>query len=232
MRLSWASLFALTILTIPAVAQSERPCVAGPAVTLSDRDGVTTKTVSFTGAFGKLTAHVFLPNITEPVPGIAFSYSSIQYPDSLTDLLPFARALARAGAASIMIDGTIDWHTPNDDFKRPSAEFNCAAQWLMASANLDPERLAIGGPIKFENAIPFGPFCSSQKHPCDPWVYVNYGFDDPMAVRATKLMKTPESQLHITPLVTNNFHLKEVELAWLLESASPPALAHRSIENH
>jgi hypothetical protein len=56
-----------------------------------------------------------------------------------------------------MIDGIIDWHTPNDDFKRPWKEYNCAARWLMANANLDRERLAIGGPIKFEDEP--SPFC-------------------------------------------------------------------------
>jgi hypothetical protein len=229
MRLSWAYILALIVISAPSFAQSEKPCLVGPTATLSDRDGVTTKTVSFTGAFGNLTAHVFLPDITEPVPGIAFSYSSIQYVDSLTDLRPFARALARAGAASIMIDGSIDWHTPNDDFKRPWTEFNCAAQWLMANANLDPERLAIGGPIKFGQELPFCP--SETERTCDPWIYVNYGFDDPRAVRATELMKTPQSQLHITSLVTGSFRLKDVQLAWLLDSAPPAALTQRSVGN-
>jgi hypothetical protein len=76
---------------------------------------------------------------------MAFSHPSIQYADALTDLLPFARALARAGAASIMIDGTIDWRTPNDDSKRPWQEVSCAAQWLMANANVDGQGLAFGG---------------------------------------------------------------------------------------
>ncbi len=230
MRLSWACLLALTAISAPSVAQSQKPCVAGAAATLSDRDGVTTKTVSFTGEFGKGTAYVFLPDNADAVPGIAFSYSAIQYEDSLTDLHPFARALARAGAASIMLDGTIDWHTPNDDFKRPWAEFNCAAKWLMANVNLDPERLAVGGPIKFGHELPFCP--SESERTCDPWIYVNYGFDDPMAVRATKLMKTPQSQLEMTHLVTYHFHLKDVEVAWLSETATPAPLANHFVENH
>ena len=229
MRLSSAYVFALIVISAPSFAQSEKPCVAGPTATLSDRDGVTSKTVSFTGSFGRLTAHVFLPDTAEAVPGIALSYSSIQYTDSLTDLLPFGHALARTGVASIMIDGTIDWRTPNDDFKRPEAEFNCAARWLMANANLDPERLGIGGPIKFENAASFCP--AQSKRTCDPWIWVNYGWDDPMAVRATKLMKTPKDQLHMTAFVTNNFHLNEVQLAWLLENDPPTAVAQRSVEN-
>jgi len=219
----WACFLALPLITVIGIAQSGKPCLAAPAATLSDRDGVTTKTVSFTGSFGKRTALAFLPDTEEPVPGIAFSQSSIQYSDSVTDLRPFARALARAGAASIMLDGTIDWRTANDDSKRPWVEFNCAAQWLMASANLDPERLAIGGPIKFGHESPFCP--SEGKRPCDPWIYVNYGWNEPNSVRATELMKTPQSQLQITHLVTESFHLNDVPLAWLSENASPPALA-------
>ena len=78
MRSSWACLLVLPLIATTCFAQSDKPCLAGPVVTLSNRDGVTTKTVSFTGSFGKRTAHVFLPDTTEPVPGIAFSYSSIQ----------------------------------------------------------------------------------------------------------------------------------------------------------
>ena len=225
MRSSWACLLVLPLIATTCFAQSDKPCLAGPVVTLSNRDGVTTKTVSFTGSFGKRTAHVFLPDTTEPVPGIAFSYSSIQYEDSLTDLRPFARALARAGAASIMLDGTIDWHAPNDDFKRPWVEFNCAAKWLMATANLDPERLAIGGPIQFGHELPFCP--SETERKCDTGIYVNYGWNEPMEVRTTEWMKTPQGQLKMTPLVTGSFHLKDVQLSWLMDNASPRALAQR-----
>lgn len=223
MRNAWARLFSLVLFAGICMAQPDKPCVASPAVTLSDADGVTTKTVSFSGSFGKLSAHVFLPDTAEPVPGIAFSQSTIQYADSRTDLLPFARALALAGASSIMLDGTVDWHTPNDDYKRSWSEFNCAAQWLMANANLDRERLAIGGPIQFEDQ----PFYSKGSNPdasSQAWIYVNYGWNDAMAVRATKLMKTPQDQLQMAHLVTLHFHLKEVELAWLSES---PAVAKR-----
>lgn len=223
MRYPGACLLSLLALAVICSAQSEKPCVASPAVTLSDVDGVTTKTVSFSGSFGKLTAHVFLADTAEPVPGIAFSQSAIQYADSRTDLLPFARALARAGASSIMLDGTVDWHTPNDEYKRPWNEFNCAARWLLANANLDRERLAIGGPIQFEDQ-PFYPSGSNPDASSQAWVYVDYGWNDPMAVRATKLMKTPQDQLHMTHLVTHHFHLKEVELAWLMES---PSIAKR-----
>src|SRR6516165_7966149 len=108
MRFRWVSVLSVLALAGFCLAQTEEACVASPAATVSHGDHVIAKTVLFTGDFGKMTAHVFLPDTTQPVPGIAFSQSAIQYSDSQTDLLPFARALARAGAASIMIDGTID----------------------------------------------------------------------------------------------------------------------------
>ena len=150
------SSFVIVLAIISSGAQTIPTCKAGAASTIDDRDGVTVSVISFQGPFGPQTAHVFVPDTAEPVAGIAFSHSSIQYADSLTDLLPFARAMARAGAASIMIDGTIDWRTPNDDSKRPWEEVSCAAQWLTANANLDRQRLALGGPIT-EGGDPFCP---------------------------------------------------------------------------
>jgi len=225
MRSGSACLLSMLLCAGISFCQSEKPCVAGQALTLSDADGVTTKLVFLSGTFGKLSAHVFLPNTKEPVPGIAFSQSAIQYPDSRTNLLPFARALAQAGAASIMLEGTVAWQSPNDDSKRAWGEFNCAAQWLKANANLDPERLAIGGPIRVEGL----PFCSTETDTkCgQPLLLLNYGWNDADGIRATKLMKTPQDQLQAAELLTSQFHLREVELSWLLSPASTGALAQR-----
>ena len=58
------------------------------------------------------------------------------------DLLRFAWVLARAGAASIVLDGTIDWLSPNDEsIRSPEFQF-CAGQWLLQHVNLDPMRAA------------------------------------------------------------------------------------------
>ena len=229
MRILLTYLLALPIVSGTCLAQSSPTCEAAPAVTIDDREGVTVETLSFRGSFGKRTAHVFIPETAEPVAGVAFSHSSIQYADSLTDLLPFARAVARAGAASVMLDGTIDWHTPNDDAKRPVTEVNCAAQWLMANANLDLDRLAMGGPIKLEDPSERLPFCPEpDRQPCgQPWVYVGFGWANPIEIDVTELMKTPQGQLQVTRLLTDTFHLKEVQLEWLLENVLPKALAQR-----
>jgi len=97
MRVPLACVLSLLILVAVCAAQSDEPCISGPAITVSDSDGVTTKTLTFSGSFGKLNAHVFLPDTSKSVPGVAFSHSAIQYADSRADLMLFARALARAG---------------------------------------------------------------------------------------------------------------------------------------
>jgi hypothetical protein len=216
-------LFLIGLAGVSSAAQSVPTCKAAAASTIDDRDGVSAKVVSFQGPFDKLTAHVFVPDASEPVAGIAFSHSSIEYADAFTDLLPFARAMARAGAASIMIDGTIDWRTPNDDSKRPWEELSCAAQWLTAHANLDGERLAFGGPVT-ENR---DPFCSAEGCAGQSWFYFNFGSTSvPHGISLTELMKTPQGQLRLTEM-PGGFHLKPVKLEWLMDDGLPTSLARR-----
>jgi len=102
MRFLGLSLF-LPLLT--GIAYAELPnftCGRDRPVTISDRDGVTIKIVTLVTPSSRLRARVFVPDKPGSLAGIAFSHSSIQYADSRTDL-----------AASIMLDGTIDWRTPN-----------------------------------------------------------------------------------------------------------------------
>ncbi len=223
MRCLFSPFVVIALVSVSCVAQSVPTCKAGAASTIDDRDGVTARVVSFQGSSGNLTAHVFVPDTAEPVAGIAFSHSSIQYADSLTDLLPFARAMARAGAASIMIDGTVDWRTPNDDSKRPWQEVRCAAQWLTANANLDGQRLAFGGPIT-ENQEPF---CGPETCLGQAWFYFNFGSTTVQhGISITELMKTPQGLLRLTEL-PGGFHLKPVKLEWLMDDELPTSVARR-----
>jgi len=220
------SFLVIALASVYSVAQPVPTCKAGPASAIHDRDGVTVRVISFQGPFGKLTAHAFLPDTAESVAGIVFSHSSIQYADSLTDLLPFARAMARAGAASIMIDGTIDWRTPNDDSKRPWEEVSCAAQWLTANANLDGNRLAFGGPIT-EMWDPFCPVLGAKTCAGQSWFYFNFGSTTGShGISTTELMKTPQGQLRLAEM-PQGFLLKPVKLEWLMDNTLPTSVARR-----
>ena len=226
MRYLFCSFVVIALVSISSVAQAVSTCKVGAASTIDDRDRVTAEVVSFQGSFGPRTAHVFLPDTAEPVAGIAFSHSSIQYADSLIDLLPFARTMARAGAASIMIDGTINWRTPNDDAKRPWEEVSCAAQWLAANANLDGHRLAFGGPIT-EMWDPFCPVLGAKTCAGQSWFYFNFGSTTgSRGISITELMKTPQGQLRLAEM-PRGFLLKPVKLEWLMDDALPPSVAGR-----
>jgi hypothetical protein len=222
MRRKLASFFAVALLGTAAFAQSYSACRATPASIVDHRDGITVEIVSFQRSSVNMTAHVFVPDSRVPLPGIAFSHSSIQYSDSLTSLLPFAKAMARAGAATIMLDGTIAWLSPNDESKRPWTEVACAAQWLMANVKLDMDRLAIGGPIDFadHSGISHDPFCplGLGKNPCGlAWFYINFGWVGQHEAHYTELMKTPRGQLWMTKL-PEDFHLRPVQLEWLMDA--------------
>jgi hypothetical protein len=177
------------------------------------------------GPSGKLSAHVFIPDRAEPVPGFAFSHSSIQYPDSRTYLLLFARTVARAGSAIIMLDGSVDWQTTHDDVKIPAENVACVAHWLMSNANLDLDRLSVGGPMKFPSDA--DPFCPELgKQPC--WQAWFYAYWEPShEANYTKLMKTPEGQLWTIRNMPEGFGLKNVKLEWLMEDPSPKVAAQR-----
>jgi hypothetical protein len=198
----------LALISSISVAQTKN-CAVSQAFLVGDRDGVTEKNIVFQGLSGRMSAHAFIPDRAGPVPGFAFSHSSIQYPDSRTDLLLFARALARGGSAVVMLDGSIDSQTTVADTKIQPSDVACAAFWLMANANLDPHRLAIGGPMQFPMAESFCP--DEDKGPCWKPAFVAY-WETSHEQNYARLMKTPEGQLwHIHDLPAN-FGLKDVPL--------------------
>jgi len=126
-----------------------------------------------------------------------------------------------------MIDGTIDWRTPSDDSKRPWQEVSCAAaQWLMANANVDGQRLAFGGPMT-EGGDPFCPGLGAEACGGQAWFYFDFGSTSvPHGVSVTELMKTPQGQLRLTEL-PGGFRLKPVQLEWLMDDALPTSMARR-----
>ena len=209
-------LFLLALLANIGVAQS-RNCVVSSAFVVGDRYGVTEKRIAFQSLSGKMSAHVLIPDRSDPVPGFAFSHSSIQYPDSRTDLLLFARALARAGSAVVMLHGSIDSETTVANTKIQADDVACAAFWLMANANLDPDRLAFGGPMHFPMAASFCP--DLNKGPCWQPAFVAY-WETSHEQNYTRLMKTPEGQLWHIHNMPPEFGLKDVPLEWLLSDTT------------
>jgi hypothetical protein len=170
---------------------------------------------------GEVKATVFIPDIDDPIPGIVFSHSAIHGADRNADLLHFAWALARAGAASIILDGNIEWQSPNDESARDPHLMACAGQWLLLHAKLDRHRLAVAGPSGWGGGDT--PLCRVGESPCwVPSLWLGFGQTSPAEFQNTEHMLTPKGQLAMAQFAQRHFKLREIETEWLANTFEPP----------
>ena len=195
------------------------PCKSGASSTVGHADGITVKRVSFTEADRVIGATVLIPDSKVPVPGILFSHSAIHGPQNSVDLTRFALALARAGAASIILDGTIEWLTPNDESWRSPHEMACAGQWLLLNAKLDRERLAVVG-THGNWGGGNTPICMPGERPCfDGHTVISFGQASSAEAHGTDLMLTLEGRLKMARFAQKHLRLAELKPAWFDEPA-------------
>ena len=97
-----AQCIAILSLLPTCAAQGLHPCKFSGTSGVGHIEGITVQRLAVIQKSGKVGAMVFIPDGNEPLPGIVFSHSAIHGPNNNTDLLRFAWALARAGAASIV----------------------------------------------------------------------------------------------------------------------------------
>lgn len=191
------------------------PCKTSSDSTVGHYRQVTIQRVRFFEPTGEVEASVLVPDSDAPVPGIVFSHSEILGTNEAADLRQFAFALARAGAASIILDGTIDWRIPNDASGRPPHLMACAGQWLLLHVKLDRHRLAHAGPTRHWGGGDT-PFCVPGEVPCwpsGPWL--NFGQTSPAEFRNTEGMLTHEGRVSMARFAQDTLHLKEVNPEWL-----------------
>jgi len=169
-----------SILVLIATCFAEfAPCRPGKSAIVSHHEGITEQTVTFLEPSGTYGARVFIPDSESAVPGIVFSHSAIHGTDRSADLARFAEGLARAGAASIVLDGTIEWETENDQQKSDPHLMACAGQWLLLNAHLDRRRLGVAGPQTGWGGG-YTPVCQAGESPCfHPTVWLNFGQTTP-----------------------------------------------------
>ncbi|MGH9524713.1 MAG: hypothetical protein ACRD3E_19495 [Terriglobales bacterium] len=191
------------------------PCKFGEARTIGHADGITVRTVTIDEPSGTIGATALIPDSPTPVAGIVFSHSAIQGNSRRVDLLDLARAMSLAGAASVVLDGTISWRTPNDQGRRPRHMMACAGQWLLLNAKLDTDRLALAGPM-----IPYGPQdvkCTPPENPCfAERVHLNFGSTGPAERVNTDIMLSDGGR-HMAEFAQRKLKLREVRPEWLAE---------------
>jgi hypothetical protein len=208
-------------------AAQKHPCRFSSTSDVGHVEGITVQRLAVLEKTGKVGATVFIPDGNEPLPSIVFSHSAIHGPHNDTDLLRFAWAMARAGAASIVLDGVIDWHSgPNDESIRPPEFQFCAGQWLFQNLSLDLTRTADAGNHKIgwiENDVsPCGVDVESGKAPC--WAggfWLDFGQIGQAESRNTDGMLTLKGQMFMAQAAQKRLKLKEVKPEWLTETAEP-----------
>jgi hypothetical protein len=202
-------------------AQTLHRCRFSESSEVGRAEGIDIQQISLIEPSGKVKATIFIPDATEPLPGIVFSHSAIYGPNNDADLLRFAWALARAGAASIVLDGTIDWQSPNDESIRPPEFQFCAGQWLMQHVHLDLTRTADAGNHKIgwiENDV--SP-CGLEPGGARCWpggMSLDFGQIGQAESRNTDAMLTPQGQLWMAQIAQKHLKLKEIQPEWLNET--------------
>jgi hypothetical protein len=215
----------ITILLLLATCAAQRhQCNFSGTSDVGHFEGISVQRLAVIEKSGKVGATIFIPDGDEPLPGLVFSHSAIHGPDSNADLLHFAWALARAGAASMVLDGVIDWQSgPNDDSIRPREFQFCAEQWLFQHVNLDLHRLADAGNSKggwVPTAVNHCGVEISGKARCWPGgMWLGLGQTTDVESRNTNLMLTLKGQMFMAEWAQKHLSLKEIESEWLTERA-------------
>jgi hypothetical protein len=132
----------------------DQVCATSNLTSVKHRNGVTVQTLTFTeitpgdddnsprnsdGTFIKkapVNAQVYIPDGAGPFHVLLFSHSAIHSAKGTTDLLPYAFALARSGAASMVLDRAIQWDTYYDRAANiDHSVMQCASLWFKDHLN-------------------------------------------------------------------------------------------------
>jgi hypothetical protein len=198
------------------LAQTDFHCKLDGSAIIDHRDGVTEYEVAFQDTSGKkpvtVSTHAFVPDSDQPVAGILFSVSAIQKFDQRTDLLPFARALARAGAASIVVDHPVRWEPLDEQWNLAPTVMHCAGQWMIKNVKLDLDRLANAGPDRWGSDED----CGTSEYQC--WqerTWMGFGFVGHAESHNTESLMTLEGQIRMADFARHELKLSEVKPEWI-----------------
>jgi len=214
--------------TSGALAQSVQnftPCKFSQSTSVEVSNGVEVRRVSITDNQADYAATAFLPGSDKPTPGIVFSHSAMKGSEGSADLLRFAYALARAGSASIVLDGMMSWNQADASTgaanQRSPHLLACAGQWLLLNAPIDRNHLATAG-YRGQWGAGETPECMPGENPC--WngsVYLNFGESADHETANTRLMFTRKGRIEFANFAQRHLGLQPLQPAWLDAAVLP-----------
>lgn len=137
MRVRLTVILAVAVLVPSMAAAQDKLCDSAKASTINRDAGVTVQKVTLSGRWGSKSATIFLPDKEIAEGAVVLSHSAIHSePATAVDLLPFALTLARAGAAVIVPDRTLNWPPTSATTNREGAAVTCAAHWMVENVKV------------------------------------------------------------------------------------------------
>jgi hypothetical protein len=210
----------------------EQQCSIGEVSTVEHRDGVTVRTVSFVEVAPatwsqpdpdakpfvpsnkRVTAHVYIPDSAEPAPAILFSHSGIHTYQGTTSLLPFAFAMARAGAASIVMDRAIQWEPYDEAANTDTSVMDCASRWLLSEVKIDISHIATAGNYHWPQGMTGPPFRALRGS-------AGFAIMASAEIANNKALRSVKGQMRIAHGLLSFLKLPDVNPEWLKVETVP-----------
>jgi len=189
-------------------------CQMGKSFTSGQTDGVTLQRINFAGADAGMGASVFMPSSRkDEIPNVIISHSVVTGKNTQADMLRFALALARAGAAVIVIDGT--FVSPGSLVAAENTRnlMACAGEWLQRKTKVDQNRIALVAPEAYWSGW-------SDNEPWAP--YVGIGFPQRSNVRDPLITQDLRSS---ADSLQHWLGLNEIKSEWLADTIEDTSTA-------
>jgi hypothetical protein len=142
-----------------ATAQQTKNCHVSVSQS-TEHNGVTVQLIQFTDDYHhELTALGIRPDSPMPKPGVLITHSNIDAGDRKANLLPLGTALAKSGAAVLILRRTVHWIPLQDDVNRSGVLMDCVGDWIIAKFNVDKSHFTYFGPANSTESQPllYGP---------------------------------------------------------------------------
>jgi len=164
-------------------------------------------------AIGEATysADVFRPiGNNGALPALMFAHATIVVDERKIDLTPFARAVARAGSVTVLVNRDLKWVPFQPTAEADTAVYQCVYDWLVTNEPVNGRHIGWAGP---------GPLVlrhSGQSRPT-PRFDLNYGTLGPAETVNTEKMMTVAGQLELSRFLRQKqvMGISEISAEWL-----------------
>jgi hypothetical protein len=226
MKMKVALPILLALLAVGSAAQvTETKCVASNVLAIESEYGITVQTLTLTELDSNtnsprktrtVTARAYIPETEHELPAVAFSHATIHSHQGTASLLPFANALARTGAAVIVMDRTLELEPYNETAIQDRSLSDCAWRWLQGRVRLNGRITTIGNSY----LPPFMDVYNGDRVNQVP-MFVGLGLRGLAERTNTERIRTEAGQYHLSTHIATVLKLAPIKSGWLAVEVVP-----------